>query len=216
MAITRRRVGYLLGLTGVLVFKFKVVVRELLIGGQKSGKSAQAERLAQCWLAASETHTVVMIATARGLDVEMQSRIARHQADRKLRFGDQNQRFLTIEEPLDLARCVAQHSTRTALVVVDCLTLWLTNWLMSEQASVESSSSLAYAEQEKALLSVLKTSKGQVFLVSNEIGLGVIPMGAQVRQFVDALGLLNQRVASVCDTVTLMTAGLPLQLKGGL
>jgi adenosylcobinamide kinase / adenosylcobinamide-phosphate guanylyltransferase len=189
-------------------------VRQLIIGGQKSGKSAQAETLAQRWLAASEAHTVVMIATARGLDIEMQLRISRHQADRKLRFGDQNQRFLTIEEPLDLARCVAQHSTKTALVVVDCLTLWLTNWLMSEEASVESTSSLAYAEQEKALLSVLKTSKGWVVLVSNEIGLGVIPMGAQVRQFVDALGLLNQRVASVCDTVTLMTAGLPLQLKG--
>ncbi len=190
-------------------------VRQLLIGGQKSGKSAQAERLAQRWLDAAEAHTVVLIATARGLDVEMQSRIARHQTDRKLRFGDQNQRFLTIEEPLDLAGCVAQHSTATAFVLVDCLTLWLTNWLMSEDSRLNSTALFAYAKQEKMLLNTLKNSNGPVVLVSNEIGWGVIPMGGQVRQFVDVLGVLNQRVAQVCDKVTLMAAGLPLQLKGG-
>ena len=189
-------------------------MRQLLIGGQKSGKSAQAERLAQRWLDASEAHTVVLIATARGLDAEMQSRIARHQTDRKLRFGDQNQRFLTIEEPLNLAGCVAKNSSPTALVLVDCLTLWLMNCLMPEDSRLNSTLLLAYAEQEKMLINALKNSNGSVVLVTNEIGLGVIPMGAQVRQFVDALGVLNQRVAQVCDTVTLMTAGLPLQLKG--
>lgn len=189
-------------------------MRELLIGGQKSGKSSQAEKLAKRWLEASEAHTVVLIATARGLDAEMQSRIVRHQADRGLWFGSLIQRVLTIEESLDLALCVTQHSTATALVIVDCLTLWLTNWLMSEDPRFNNTSLLAYIEQEKALLSALKNSNGRVILVSNEIGLGVIPMGAQVRQFVDALGVLNQRVAAVCDSVTLMTAGLPLQLKG--
>lgn len=189
-------------------------MRELLIGGQKSGKSSQAEKLAKRWLEVSEAHTVVLIATARGLDAEMQSRIIRHQADRELRFGNLIQRVLTIEESLDLALCVTQHSTATALVLVDCLTLWLTNWLISVDPKFNNASLPAYIEQEKALLSALKNSNGRVVLVSNEIGLGVIPMGVQVRQFVDVLGVLNQRVAAVCDSVTLMTAGLPLQLKG--
>lgn len=190
-------------------------MRELLIGGQKSGKSSQAEKLAKRWLEASEAHSVILIATARGLDAEMQSRIVRHQVDRKLQFDGLMQRVFTIEEPLDVALCVTQNSVSTTLVVVDCLTLWLTNWLMSDDSRFNNTSLLEYLEQEKALLSALNNSQGHVVLVSNEIGWGVIPMGGQVRQFVDVLGVLNQRVAQVCDKVTLMAAGLPLQLKGG-
>ena len=184
-------------------------MRELLIGGQKSGKSAQAERLAQRWLAASEAHTVVLIATARGLDDEMRSRIERHQADREARFGNQNQRFSTVEEPIDLALSIAKYSSPSVLLIVDCLTLWLTNWLMPDDLIDSTVALNNYKKQEKALLNALKNCDNPVVLVSNEIGWGVIPMGAQVRQFVDTLGVLNQQVAAVCDTVTLMAAGLP-------
>jgi adenosylcobinamide kinase / adenosylcobinamide-phosphate guanylyltransferase len=190
-------------------------VHELLTGGQKSGKSAQAEKRAQCWLAASEANMVVLIATARGLDAEMRSRITRHQADRVRRFSDDIHRVLTVEEPSDLAGSVVKYSSATALVIVDCLTLWLTNCLMPGDSRFDAKSLSAYETQEKALLAALLACDGPVVLVSNEIGLGVIPIGAQVRQFVDVLGILNQRVATVCGTVTLMTAGLPLQLKGG-
>lgn len=191
-------------------------MRELLIGGQKSGKSAQAERLAHRWLAASPTHCVILIATALGLDDEMRERIARHQADRARRFGEQIHRVVTVEEPLHLAQCLAAHGGENTLIVIDCLTLWLTHCLMPAESTVKTDADLAreYAAQETALLSALGAATGRVIVVSNEIGLGVIPMGEQVRRFVDALGVLNQRVAQVCDTVTLMTAGLPLQLKG--
>jgi adenosylcobinamide kinase/adenosylcobinamide-phosphate guanylyltransferase len=188
-------------------------VRELLIGGQKSGKSAQAERLAQRWLAASEVHSVVLIVTARGLDDEMRFRIERHQADREVRFGKSNKRFITVEEPLNLASSVIKYSSPSVLLIVDCLTLWLTNWIMPDDL-IDSDEALSrYQAQEKAFLNALKNCNHSVVLVSNEIGWGVIPMGTQARRFVDVLGVLNQQVASVCDTVTLMAAGLPLTMK---
>ncbi len=191
-------------------------MRELLTGGQKSGKSAQAEKLAQDWLASSPAHTVVLVATAQGLDAEMCSRIARHQADRAQRFGDDIHRAVTVEEPLDLASCISQYSDQKTLVVVDCLTLWLTNHLMPADSAHHADGVSRYVLQETKFLNALRTSAGRVVLVSNEIGLGVIPMGAQVRHFVDTLGVLNQRVAQVCDRVTMMAAGLPLTLKGAV
>jgi len=99
---------------------------ELILGGQKSGKSRRAEALAQAWLAQSATNKAVLIATAQPWDDEMRARIARHQADRAQRVPGMH----TVEEPLQLAQAISAHSAPQTLIVVDCLTLWLTNWLM--------------------------------------------------------------------------------------
>jgi adenosylcobinamide kinase / adenosylcobinamide-phosphate guanylyltransferase len=178
---------------------------ELILGGQKSGKSRRAELLARQWLDADPTHRAALIATAQPWDEEMRQRIGRHQADRAQRVP----RMHTVEEPLQLAQAIAQHSHPHTLVVVDCLTLWLTNCLMPMQANGSGYSDAQIA----ALLIAVSNAPGPVVLVGNEIGLGVIPMGAQVRAFVDALGRLNQEVAARCQRVTLMAAGLPLTLK---
>ena len=186
---------------------------ELILGGQKSGKSRRAEALAQQWLAASSTHRAVLIATAQPWDAEMRQRIARHQQDRAERVPG----MATVEEPLALADAIAQHSRPDTLVVVDCLTLWLTNWLMPGTAEQKDpptrTLALVDSTQSAMLLEAIDTALGPLVLVGNEIGLGVIPLGAEVRAFVDALGRLNQDVAQHCQRVTLMAAGLPLTLK---
>ena len=179
-------------------------MRELILGGQRSGKSARAETLAAQWLADSSAHRAVFVATATAWDDEMRERIARHQRDRAQRVPG----MVTVEEPVDLAGAVARNNATDTLVVVDCLTLWLTNLLMPAQGDVGASDA-----RTTALAQTLSTHTGPLILVSNEIGLGVIPMGAEVRAFVDALGRLNQQVAAACDRVTLMAAGLPLTLK---
>ena len=184
---------------------------ELILGGQKSGKSRRAEQLASAWLVQSPQHRAVLIATAQAGDDEMRQRIARHQSDRAARLPD----MLTIEEPLALAGAITLHANTQTLVLVDCLTLWLTNWLFPG-AYLESNRPLAtdIRAQAAMFLIAVKQAAGPVVLVSNEIGLGVIPMGRQTREFVDALGRLNQDVAQVCERVTFMAAGLPLTLKG--
>ena len=183
---------------------------ELILGGQKSGKSRRAELLARQWLDAAPDHQAVLIATAQPWDEEMRQRIARHQADRAERVPGMR----TVEEPIALAEAIRQHSNARTLVVVDCLTLWLTNLLMP--ADYESNSAPATMDTARAasLLIAIQEAAGPVVLVGNEIGLGVIPMGREVRAFVDALGRLNQDVAVACERVTLMAAGLPLTLKG--
>ena len=187
---------------------------EFILGGQKSGKSRRAEALAHQWLTASSEHHAVLIATAQPWDSEMQARIARHQADRAERVPGMR----TVEEPLALAQTLRQHSTPQTLVVVDCLTLWLTNCLMPMTDVDESNQPLAQPcpAQAAMLLEAISTAAGPVVIVGNEIGLGVIPMGREVRSFVDALGRLNQEVAGACERLTLMVAGVPLTLKGGV
>jgi len=185
---------------------------ELILGGQKSGKSRRAELLARQWLAQSADHRAVLIATAQPWDDEMRQRIARHQTDRAARVPGMQ----TVEEPLALAEAIQAHSTAQTLVVVDCLTLWLTNLLMpADAAYCEENRPPAPVEpaQKAPLLIAIAQAAGPVVLVGNEIGLGVIPMGREVRAFVDALGRLNQDVAAACQRVTLMAAGLPLTLK---
>ena len=197
---------------------------ELILGGQRSGKSRRAELLARDWLAQSPHHQAVMIATANAWDDEMKERIGRHQIDRAERVPG----MLTVEEPIDLGEAIQIHSSSQTLVVVDCLTLWLTNLLMPHE-NAENSSKNARNDQKKAsntppgqqiqvqaatLLIAIKNALGPVILVGNEIGLGVIPMGRETRDFVDALGRLNQDVAAACERVTFMAAGLPLTLKG--
>jgi adenosylcobinamide kinase/adenosylcobinamide-phosphate guanylyltransferase len=179
-----------------------------ILGGQRSGKSRRAELLASDWLAAAPGHRAVMIATGQAWDDEMRERIARHQADRAERVPG----MVTVEEPLALAGALRQHSDARTLVVVDCLTLWLTNLMMPADPARALDEPAVIAAGD-ALCAAVAAAPGPVVLVGNEIGLGVIPLGREVRAFVDALGRLNQRVAASCPRVTLMAAGLSLTLK---
>ena len=184
---------------------------ELILGGQRSGKSRRAEMLAKDWLAQSTRHRAVLIATAQPWDNEMRERIARHQLDRAERVPGMQ----TVEEPIHLAEALEEHSQPLTLVVVDCLTLWLTNWLMPiENIKEKESESHSQQAQAAMFLRAISQAPGPIILVGNEIGLGVIPLGRETRNFVDALGRLNQDVAQVCERVILMAAGLPLTLKG--
>ena len=181
---------------------------EFILGGQKSGKSHRAEQLAAAWLD-DPGHRAVFIATAQPWDAEMAERIARHQRDRAERVPG----MLTVEEPLLLAEAMAQHSRPNTLVVVDCLTLWLTNLRMPAGFKENQPPAHIPPAQVATFLEAISAAPGPLVLVGNEIGLGVIPMGRDVRAFVDALGTLNQQVAQRCQRVTLMAAGLPLTLK---
>ncbi|AVO47890.1 adenosylcobinamide-phosphate guanylyltransferase [Melaminivora suipulveris] len=193
---------------------------ELILGGQKSGKSRRAELLARTWLQTAGHHAT-LIATAQAHDAEMHARIARHQRERAERVPG----LQLVEEPRDLAGALAKHSRADTLLIVDCLTLWLTHWLMPAPGAgrtagaattsfEQNQASAGVFEAQCALFFVaLEQSPGPVILVGNEIGLGVIPLGREVRAFVDALGLLNQRAAAACQRVTLMAAGLALTLK---
>ena len=184
---------------------------ELILGGQKSGKSRRAELLAREWLAQSPEHDAVLIATAQPWDDEMRERIARHQQDRAERVSGMR----TVEEPLELGSALARHSHAQTLVVVDCLTLWLTNLLMpAENAEQNKAPAQDVRAQIAMILRAIEAAAGPVVLVGNEIGLGVIPLGRETRAFVDALGRLNQDMAQTCERVTFMAAGLPLTLKG--
>ena len=182
--------------------ELQIARSELIVGGQKSGKSVRAELLARTWLQSDATHQAIMLATAQAWDAEMQARIARHQQERAQRVPGMR----TIEEPRDVLGALQKNSQANTLIVVDCLTLWLTHWLMPMQGE-------AHDAPVDALCAALPNLPVPVVLVSNEIGLGVIPMGREVRGFVDALASLNQRAAQVCSRVTLMAAGLPLTLK---
>ena len=183
---------------------------ELILGGQKSGKSRRAESLAAAWLAAAPTHRAVLIATAGAHDAEMRARIARHQRERAARAPG----LVTHEAPHELAAAIAQAGGAETLRIVDCLTLWLTQRLMPLPGH-ESHGPAALDGQAPAaiIIEALRSCPGPIVLVGNEIGLGVIPLGREVRAFVDALGQLNQAVAARCQRVTLMAAGLPLTLK---
>ena len=182
---------------------------ELILGGQKSGKSRRAELLARDWLMASPAHRAVLVATGHAWDDEMRERIARHQADRAQRVPG----ITTVEEPVALADVLRDASEAQTLVVVDCLTLWLTNLMMPAQPA-QARDAAGVAAAVDGLCAAIAAVPGPVVLVGNEIGLGVIPLGREVRAFVDALGRLNQQVAAACELVTLMAAGLPLTLKG--
>lgn len=195
---------------------------ELILGGQKSGKSRRAERLAGAWALASPAHRAVLIATAEARDEEMRARIARHRRDRAVHAPG----LATVEAPQDLAAAVAAAGGAETLRVVDCLTLWLTQRLMpamqtgpAPKAQDEQmqdrriQTTEQTAAQTAALLEAIDRCPGPIVLIGNEIGLGVIPLGRELRAFVDALGALNQAVAARCERVTFMAAGLPLTLK---
>lgn len=185
----------------------RAVAHELILGGARSGKSRAAESRAAQWLA-TPGRQALLVATALSGDAEMARRIARHQQDRAARVPQ----LACLElQGGDLAQAVQRQSTPQRLVVVDCLTLWLTQLLMPMQGPPASDTQREHAVQ--ALVRAVGAAPGPVVLVSNEIGLGVLPLGAQTRHFVDALGWLHQALAAACDRVTLMVAGCALTVK---
>lgn len=172
-------------------------MHSLILGGARSGKSALAERLAlQSGLA------VTYIATGQAGDGEMAARIAHHRARRPADWG-------CIEEPLALAGVLRTCAADGRCLLVDCLTLWLGNLLGHEDAD-------RFQRERDALLELLPGLPGQVVLVSNEVGLGIVPMGALTRRFVDEAGRLHQALAQRCERVLFVAAGLPMALKGQL
>ncbi|WP_066341457.1 bifunctional adenosylcobinamide kinase/adenosylcobinamide-phosphate guanylyltransferase [Azohydromonas lata] len=181
---------------------------ELILGGAKSGKSRTAELRAAAWLAAAPGREATLIATALAGDEEMAERIRRHQAERAARVHA----LRTVEAPLDLPGALRIHAHPERLLVVDCLTLWLTQCLLPPAG--DGLDKAGWAACEARLLAALRDSASPVVLVSNEIGLGVMPMSREARACVDALGLLHQRVAGLCERVTLMVAGCELRVKG--
>lgn len=169
----------------------------LIVGGQRSGKSRQAERLALAWQSAEAGNSVTVVATALALDVEMQARIHRHRLDRPAGFA-------TVEAPLLLAEALQTNAAPGRLLLVDCLTLWLTNWLMPMSGPPDL---LGWEAELQALLDALPGLASPVLFVSNEVGWGVSPMSSEARFYVDELGRLNQQVAGRCQDLTLMVAG---------
>lgn len=166
----------------------------LVLGGARSGKTAFAERLAMRLGTAP-----AYLATAEALDAEMEERIATHQRVRAGRFAD-------FEEPLDIGIAIAEAAERHDVILVDCLTLWISNLLGAERDVAEEVEDLA------AILSRLETTRA--ILVSNEVGLGIVPDNALARTYRDLAGWAHQRLAEVCTDVHFVAAGLPMTLKG--
>lgn len=181
-------------------------MRELILGGQRSGKSRCAEVRAKRWLTLP-AHSASLIATATADDPEMRLRIEKHRVDRARSLPG----LETIESPLALPETVAQFIDPGRLLVIDCLTLWLTNLLMPARGQPVSDEQLVTSSN--ALADAVRDSRASIVLVSNEIGLGITPLGEDARRFVDALGRLHQLVASLCDDVTLMVAGIEVAVK---
>lgn len=181
----------------------------LVFGGARSGKSALAEQLAQ--RAAEAGAQVIYVATAAAGDSEMQSRILHHQQRRPAHWQ-------TLEEPLALGALIQKHSRPDTVMLIDCLTVWLSNLLFSEQRDFPDVGPIeppsTFVQQRQQLLHALEQAAGEVILVSNEVGMGIVPAGAVSRWFVDEAGRLNQAVAARCDQVIWVAAGLPLYLKG--
>lgn len=167
----------------------------MILGGARSGKSAFAARLA-----ADSGLAVVFIATAQASDDEMAQRIHRHQTMRPAHWQ-------LLEEPIHLGSIIKTHANPQRFLLIDCLTVWLTNLLLDPDPNVVHKE-LASLEQ------IIGNRPGPITLVGNETGLGIIPMGELTRRFVDENGRLHQQLASLCCRVTLMVAGLPLYLKG--
>jgi len=171
-------------------------MKHLILGGARSGKSRYAETIAT-----NSDLNVIYIATAQAFDQEMQQRIDHHQQQRP-------EHWLLIEEPVNLISTLQQNANNKTCILVDCLTLWLSNLLCSEEKQEQAEK---YIDD---LINVLPDLPGTIIFVSNEVSMGIIPVGEINRKFVDEAGRLHQRLAAVCDYVTLMVAGIPGQIKG--
>ena len=167
---------------------------ELVAGGARSGKSRYALEAA-----GKASNSPLFIATATAGDSAMADRIQRHREER----GPQ---WRLVEEPFKLSFAL-QALSRTDVVVVDCLTLWISNWLTGKSPD-------GWSVERDAMLEALANSDARLFLVTNEVGMGVVPMGRVSRDFVDESGWLHQQIASLADRVTLMHFGIPSRLKG--
>ncbi|MGV8898876.1 MAG: bifunctional adenosylcobinamide kinase/adenosylcobinamide-phosphate guanylyltransferase [Burkholderiaceae bacterium] len=180
--------------------------RTLVLGGARSGKSAYAESLA-----IASGREVVYLATAQAGDSEMTARIAHHRQQRPAIWT-------TVEEPLALGDALLQWSRPERLVLVDCLTLWLSNLLFSDAQDFPEIGRITppacFEVQRERLLHALEMVSGEIVLVSNEVGMGGVTLSAVSRWFADEAGRLNQAVAARCERVILVAAGLPLALKG--
>ncbi len=195
----------------------------LILGGARSGKTRYATDAAAALSA--QGYECIYMATAQALDKEMESRITRHRQDR----SEDTLRWITVETPLLLVESLAQYARKDRVIIVDCLTLWLTNQLLAHEPLAdsehlqdrmkESQSCVGldgnnWPEAKAALLELLPTLEGEIYLVSNEVGCGIVPLGELNRRFVDEAGWLHQEIARLADSVVLVTAGLPMRLKG--
>jgi adenosylcobinamide kinase/adenosylcobinamide-phosphate guanylyltransferase len=170
----------------------------LVLGGVRSGKSRYAQQLA------AQSRRVVFVATAQITDDEMRTKIQQHKEDRPAEW-------LTVEEPLELPKALAEHDLECDTMIVDCLTIFAANLL-----ETEGENDRAIELRVQALCEALQAVQCAVVLVSNEVGSGVVPPYPLGRRYRDLLGEINQRVARIADDVVLMVAGLPLALKGHL
>ena len=170
-------------------------MKTLITGGARSGKSAHALMLAERWDGGK-----IFIATAEARDPEMKARIEKHRTER-------GREWITVEEPLAVAKAVTAHGSAGNFIVIDCLTLWTSNLL--EQAD-----DAAFARKADELAAAVAAVAASVIVVTNEVGLGIVPADPVSRAYRDRLGLVNARLAAVCGRVILMVAGLPLMIKG--
>ena len=180
----------------------------LILGGARSGKSTFAERLA-----ANSGKRVAFIATATASDTDMQDRITRHRASRPATWT-------TIEEPLDLVHALQEASNRADIILLDCMTLWLSNWMgqqefAGDEVALRNSSIEHVLSAIEMLLAAVRTLPigKTVLVVSNEVGLGIVPMHPLSRAYRDTLGWVNQRIAQDAERVYLMVAGLAVDIK---
>jgi len=174
-------------------------MRELILGGARSGKSAFAERQAEF-----SGLPVTYIATAQVWDEEMGARVRHHQERRP-------EHWCLLEEPFHLSAALKGRAASGHCVIVDCLTLWLAQWVCPDCKPPQDGS---WEQERAAFLDLLPTLPGKIILVSNEVGMGIVPLGEINRRFQDEQGRLNQAVAAACEQVHFIAAGLPLTLKG--
>jgi len=170
-------------------------MKTFVLGGVRSGKSRLAESLAK-----QSNQQVVYIATATAGDAEMQARIKSHIESRP-------KNWIVVEESLNLSAALEKYTSKDYCIVIDCLTLWLTNLLLCDDDTVLS-------EQCESFKQSLEACNDNIIIVSNETGLGIMPIGELSRRYGDEAGVMNQSVAAICDRVVLTVASLPLTLKG--
>jgi len=170
-------------------------MKHLILGGARSGKSHYAEKCA-----AESGLDVIYVATAQAYDDEMQKRINKHQQQRPSHWQ-------LIEEPLNLSATLKQCASENTCILVDCLTLWVSNQLCSDKHKFQIEKNIT------ELVDTIAGLPGYIIFVSNEVSMGIIPLGEINRQFVDESGRLHQRLAAACNQVTLMVAGIPSCIK---
>ncbi len=164
----------------------------LIIGGAKSGKSSFALRLCS-----SMKGKKIFVATAVATDSEMEEKIKRHRKER-------GKEWITIEEPVDIAEIIERFDSKETVILVDCLTFWLNNLFMKKE-NVE--------ERIEKLIRILSGIKGNVVIVSNEVGMGIVPADEISRKYRELLGLLNQKIAHLAEKVVFMICGIPVLIK---